>query len=120
MRCLGALLSIALLGATVAHADDAEDFTRNKVLTLTVGFNPGGAYDVYARLFARHFPRFLAPGLSVGAPTVIVRNMPGAGSVIAANYLYNRAPADGSEFGLVAGDAALAPLFGGTSAQFDA
>lgn len=101
-------------GVGEARAIDVRDFYRGKTLTLTVGFSPGGAYDVYARLFARHFPKHLP-----GEPAVVVRNMPGAGSVVAANYIYNRATSDGTELALIAGTAAIEPLLGGTSTQFD-
>ncbi len=112
-----ALLALAL--STPARARTPADFYRGKTLTLDVGFNPGGGYDVYARLFAKHFPRFLHPEGTPGAPSVVVRNMPGAGSVIASNHLASRAAADGTEFGLVASTAALEPLFGVTQTQYD-
>jgi tripartite-type tricarboxylate transporter receptor subunit TctC len=79
-----------------------------------VGFNPGGAYDPYARAVARHLPKHLP-----GSPTIVIKNMQGAGSAIAANHLYNRSPRDGSELGVIAGSIAIQPVFGTKNAQFD-
>ena len=56
---------------------------------------------------------------SPGAPSIVIKNMPGAGSVLAANHLYNVSPKDGSELGVIAGSAALEPVFGGKGAQFE-
>jgi tripartite-type tricarboxylate transporter receptor subunit TctC len=101
--------------ALPAHADVA-DFYKNKQFTVVVGYGPGGGYDVYARLFARHVGRYLP-----GQPNVVVQNMPGAGSLRAVNYLYNIAPKDGS---VVAHFARNMPLQGilanNQNIQFDA
>jgi hypothetical protein len=86
----------------------------SRIVNLVVGFNPGGAYDPYARAVALHLPKHLP-----GAPDIVVKNMQGAGSVRAANYLYNVAPKDGSELGLIAGSAALEPMFGVRPTQFE-
>jgi tripartite-type tricarboxylate transporter receptor subunit TctC len=80
-----------------ARADEVADFYRGKQLHVVVGYGPGGGYDVYARIMARHIGRHLP-----GQPTTIVQNMPGAGSLVAANYLYRIAPKDGSVFGIFA------------------
>jgi tripartite-type tricarboxylate transporter receptor subunit TctC len=106
------LLSILL--AAPAAAQTVEQFYKGRQLSLIVGFNPGGAYDPYARTVARHLPRHLP-----GSPDIVVKNMQGAGSVRAANYLYKVAPRDGSELGLIAGSAALEPMFGVRPTQFD-
>jgi tripartite-type tricarboxylate transporter receptor subunit TctC len=111
------LLSLSLivaLAATSAQAQTVEQFYKGRSVSLIVGFNPGGAYDPYARAVARHLPRHLP-----GSPDIVVKNMQGAGSVRAANYLYNVAPKDGSELGLIAGSAALEPMFGARPTQFD-
>ena len=89
-----------------AHAQTVEQFYKGRTVNLIVGFNPGGAYDPYARTVARHLPNHLP-----GAPNIVVKNMQGAGSVLAANHLYNVSPKDGSELGLIAGSAALEPVF---------
>lgn len=91
-----AVLAAALLAALPALAQSAETFFAHKQITLIVGSDSGGGYDAQARLMARHLGRFIP-----GNPTVLVQNMPGAGSVVAANYIYNRAPKDGTVMGLV-------------------
>src|SRR4051794_14409968 len=94
-----------LLGAaTTSRAEDVEEFYRTHQLSVIVGFNVGGAMDPYARTVARHMSAHLP-----GSPVVVVKNMPGAGSVLAANHLYNRSPRDGSEIGFVAGNVPLEP-----------
>jgi tripartite-type tricarboxylate transporter receptor subunit TctC len=106
---------IAVLAASQAPAQTVEDFYRGKRLTVTVGYGPGGGYDVFARLLARHLGRFIP-----GNPPIIVQNMPGAGSLIAANYLYAIAPKDGTAFGLFARDMPLLGLMGhNPNVQFD-
>ena len=77
---------VIVSGAT-AHA---QDVYKDKTLTFIVGYSPGGTYDQYTRLIARHIGKYLP-----GNPTAIVENMPGAGGIIAANHLYNRAKPDG-------------------------
>jgi tripartite-type tricarboxylate transporter receptor subunit TctC len=102
----GALL-VALLWANVARADTIADFYRGKTVTVYVGFGPGGGYDAYAQLLApfirRHIP---------GEPNVIVKHMPGAGSLALLNYLWSVAPPDGLSFGIPASSAVFAPLIG--------
>jgi tripartite-type tricarboxylate transporter receptor subunit TctC len=108
-------LAILALAGRPAGAQTVEEFYRGKRLTLTVGYGPGGGYDVFARLLARHLGRFLP-----GNPPIVVQNMPGAGSLIAANYLYTIAPKDGTAFGLIARDMPLLGLIGGNpNVQFD-
>ena len=104
----------ALLAVSPATAQTVEQFYAGRQVSIVVGFAPGGAYDPYARLVAQHLPRHLP-----GAPTIVVKNMQGAGSVIAANHLYNVSPRDGSELGVIAGSAALEPVYGKKRAQFD-
>lgn len=112
------LLPSALLivfWAGVARADDVADFYRGHTLNLIAGFNVGGGADAYARLVARYLGQHLP-----GNPTVVVRNMPGAGSMTAANHLFNVSPRDGSEIGLFAGNIAIDPVIGGVPAKYDA
>src|SRR5437667_11544892 len=87
----GLVLVIAVLAAGQAPAETPEDFYRGKRLTLTVGYGPGGGYDVFARLLARHIGRLIP-----GNPQIIVQNTPAAGSLIAANYLYSAAAEGGT------------------------
>src|SRR5262245_38744606 len=109
------LVFVALLTLPArAPAQTVEQFYRGRTVAIVVGFATGGAYDPYARLVARHLPKYLP-----GSPNIVVRNMQGAGSVIAANHLYNVSPKDGSELGVIAGSAAIEPVFGGKSVQFD-
>jgi tripartite-type tricarboxylate transporter receptor subunit TctC len=108
------LLSL-LLPLCAARADEVADFYRSHQVNLIVGFGPGGGYDAYARLLARHIGKYIP-----GHPSVVVQNMPGAGSLRAANYIYSIAPKDGSTFGLFARDIPLVALLGiDPNAQFD-
>ncbi len=85
---------VAALAISGAKAESADGFYRGRTVQIIVGFTPGGGYDLYARALARHIGKHI-PGL----PSVAVQNMPGAGSLKAANYLYNVAPKDGTVFG---------------------
>jgi tripartite-type tricarboxylate transporter receptor subunit TctC len=90
--CAGVLLLAAsLVGPFSIPAHAADDFYRTKPLTLVVGYAVGGGYDVYARLLARHLPKHIP-----GNPTIIVQNMPGAGSLTALRHQDAIAPKDGS------------------------
>lgn len=89
-----ALGVLTALLAMNARATDVTGLYRAKTVTVIVGFSPGGGYDLYARILARHIGKHL-PGM----PAVTVQNMPGAGSLKAANFLYNVAPKDGTVFG---------------------
>jgi tripartite-type tricarboxylate transporter receptor subunit TctC len=110
-----ALLGSLVSALAVARADEVADFYRGRQVDLVAGFGPGGGYDSYARLLARHIGKYIP-----GKPNVVVENMPGAGSLRAANYIYSVAPKDGSTFGLFARDMALVALLGGDpNVQFD-
>ena len=111
--CLALLAT--LLSVATAQAQGAADFYRGKTINLIAGFNPGGGADTYARLVARHLGKHVP-----GSPAVVVRNMQGAGSVIAANYVFNVSPKDGTELGLFAGNIVIDPLIGGTQYKYDA
>jgi tripartite-type tricarboxylate transporter receptor subunit TctC len=106
-----------LAGAPVAHAQDpVQAFYQGRQVNLVVGYGPGGGYDLTARLVARHIGRFIP-----GHPTVAVQNMAGAGSLRAANWLYEAAPKDGGTIGLVGSDIPMIGLLGtNPGAQFDA
>jgi tripartite-type tricarboxylate transporter receptor subunit TctC len=106
---------MAVLLAQPAAAQTAEEFYKGKALTLVVGNGPGGGFDVFGRLLARYIGRYVP-----GNPSVVVQNMPGAGSLVAANYLYNVAPKDGTSFGLIARNMPLLGLLGNNSnVRFD-
>ena len=109
-----ALLMLALtVPATVAAEED--DFYRGKTITIIVPIGPGGAYDAYARMLSRHLGRQLP-----GNPTIIARNMPGAGGMIASNYLYNVAPQDGTTLAIIISSFANEQLFDNPQIKYDA
>lgn len=85
-----------------------------KTVRIVVGFPPGGGADVYARLIARHLGRFIP-----GHPIVVVNNMPGAGSIVAGNYLFNSGARDGTEIGMLNGAVILEQLFRSPGVRFD-
>jgi tripartite-type tricarboxylate transporter receptor subunit TctC len=97
----------------VPHAS-ADEFYKGKTITFVVGFSPGGGFDTYTRLIARHFAKHIP-----GNPTVVVENRTGAGSLIAANYLYNQAPRDGTVIGNWIGPLVLQQVLGNKAAKFD-
>jgi tripartite-type tricarboxylate transporter receptor subunit TctC len=106
------ILATAL--ATVTSAD--ENFYSGKTIQILVGFTAGGGFDLYARTLARYMGRHIP-----GNPTLVVQNMPGAGSLRAANYLYNAAPTDGTAIAEFAPGVVVAPLLGtGEGTYFDA
>ncbi len=100
--------------SAAASADAVSDFFAGKTVSLIVGFPPGGGYDTYIRLLARHYGKFLA-----GRPSMVPTNMPGAGSLVSANYLYSKAPADGTVLAMFAASAAMEPWLGNKAALFD-
>jgi tripartite-type tricarboxylate transporter receptor subunit TctC len=105
---LGIVAGAAAQGGTAAYAaDPVADFYSGRTVQLVIGYAPGGGYDIYARSLARHMARHIP-----GNPSIVVQNMPGAGSIKAANYLYNIAPKDGSAFGGFSRGAFLDPLLG--------
>jgi tripartite-type tricarboxylate transporter receptor subunit TctC len=107
---LAAVLMFAFAGA--AHAAGVETFYKGRTVFVLVGYPPGGGYDLYARVLAKHMGKYIP-----GRPVLVVQNMPGAGSLKAANYLYAVAPKDGSMIGTFSRSAPIAPLFG--QAPFD-
>ena len=100
------LVGLILLPLT-ARAETVEEFYRGRQIGLYIGFDAGGGYDLTARALAAHMGRHLP-----GNPTIVPRNMPGAGSLKLATYLYGVAPHDGSEFGIFARTVPLEPLLG--------
>jgi len=102
--------AMSLIGP--ALADPIADFYRGKTVTVFAGTTAGGTYDLYARTIARH----LGPHLP-GSPTVIVQNMPGAASLVAAGHVYNVAPQDGTALAGLASTLPLQPLIDPAAAQ---
>jgi tripartite-type tricarboxylate transporter receptor subunit TctC len=110
------LLAALLLACSVAPPVRAQeaDFTR-KTITIYIGNTAGGTYDLMGRLVARHLGHFLA-----GNPTVVPENMPGAGTLRAANYVFNIAPKDGTALGIVTDTIAVEQALRNPAVQFDA
>lgn len=104
---LATLATTTLLLSNVLCASAADDNFKGRNISVIVGFSAGGAYDLYARVLGRHMGRNLP-----GGPTLVVQNMPGAGGIKAASYLYEIAPKDGTSFGTFARGVTIAPLFG--------
>src|ERR671912_690134 len=102
-------ITLAFMSLFIAFESNAsgQDFYSNKTLRIVVGFSPGGGMDIYARAIGRHLGKNIP-----GKPTVIVENMPGAGSLIAANYLYNQAKPDGLTIGSWIGGLILHQIVG--------
>lgn len=118
LRFLPRVAALALAVAAVsftgtAKADAVSDFYRGKSVTIDIGFGAGGGYDTYARVLARHYGRFIP-----GNPNVVPRNMPGAGALIVANHIFNAAPKNGTEIGLVGASTIMEPLLGNDKARF--
>jgi tripartite-type tricarboxylate transporter receptor subunit TctC len=103
-----------LLGPSLAARADDVSF-KGQTVHLTIGFAPGGTYDYFGRLVARHIGRHLP-----GSPTVIAEQMPGAGSFTAANFLYARAPRDGTALGIVSQTMAIEEALGTPGVQYKA
>jgi tripartite-type tricarboxylate transporter receptor subunit TctC len=99
------LSATVLIGALLGNHAGAQDFYQGKTITIVVGTDAGGGFDVYARVIARHLHKHLP-----GQPNVIVQNMPGAGSMKAAEYLYGIAPKDGTIIATLFPGALVEPL----------
>jgi tripartite-type tricarboxylate transporter receptor subunit TctC len=105
MRLIGLALGLvaALLGpAASGHADPIADFYTGRTMRMLIGYGPGGGYDLYGRVVAQFLARHLP-----GHPTIVVQNMPGAGSLLAARYMHDVAPKDGTVLGSLAQTLAL-------------
>jgi tripartite-type tricarboxylate transporter receptor subunit TctC len=109
-----ALAVVALLASARATGADTS-FVAGKTIRIVVGASAGGGFDLYSRAIARHLGRHLP-----GRPTVIVENMPGAGSLIAANHLYKIAKPDGLTFGIFSATLVLGQVLGHAGTEFDA
>ena len=113
-RAVVAIAMLALTALGAAAADPVADFYRGRTVTMVIGYSVAGGYDTYARVVARHLGRHIP-----GNPTVLPQNMEGAGSLRAANYLYNAAAKDGSVIGMFSRGMAMEPLIGTSHTQFD-
>lgn len=110
LTAIGALFSFTAAG----HAA-TPDFYQGKMIRIVVGFSPGGAFDAYSRSLSRHMRKHLP-----GNPNITVENMPGAGSLIAANYLYKAASPDGLTIGNFIGSVLMGQVLGQKGIEFDA
>jgi tripartite-type tricarboxylate transporter receptor subunit TctC len=111
---LAAALGAAFL-PSLALAQSPAEFFKGRSVNINIGYGSGGGYDTYGRVLARHLGDHIP-----GNPTVVPKNMPGAGALKAANFIYNAAAKDGTEIGLVASSTLMEPLLGNDQAQFDA
>ena len=112
---LGHFLLAGAVATIIPALAEAQPFFQGKQITIVVGFSTGGTYDATARLIARHLGKHLP-----GNPSVIVRNMPGSGSLVATLNLYNAAPKDGTTLATVSGGTVIEPLLGNPQAKYDA
>jgi tripartite-type tricarboxylate transporter receptor subunit TctC len=115
--CNAALTAVIAVGVTMAtpltaQSAGVEEFYKGRTVALVIGYSAGSGYDIYARLLGRYIGRHIP-----GNPSVIAQNMPGAGSLKAANYIYGVAPKDGSIIATIGRSAPIEPLLG--DAQFD-
>jgi tripartite-type tricarboxylate transporter receptor subunit TctC len=109
-----AFTSVAF-AAPFASAQSPADFYKGRNVDLYIGYSVGGAYDLYARVIARHLGKHIP-----GNPTIVPKNMEGAGSLRLANWLYNVGPKDGTAVATIGRGTAFDPLLGSKGAQFQA
>ncbi len=106
--------SALLASVTAAQAQSVEDFYKGKKVDIVIGFTVGGGYDAYARLVARHMGEHIP-----GKPTMVPRNMTGAGSRIAAAFIHGVAPKDGTAMGIADQSIPLEQALGDAGVKFD-
>lgn len=111
--CLGLFICYFLCSIVSAQAQ-SESFYKGKTVTIVVGYNPGDAHDLWARAYSRHMGKYIP-----GNPNIIVRNMPGGGTMIAANYVYGVAEPDGTTLGSMFPSLYFAQLTGRKEVKFD-
>src|SRR5262245_47959621 len=104
---------ITLLAPAICQAQSVEEFYRGKTITVIIGFAPGASNDFYIRAVARNMGRHIP-----GNPTLVPRNMPGGGSLVAANHIFNVAPKDGTTLGLIAPTVPLEERLGASNVRF--
>jgi tripartite-type tricarboxylate transporter receptor subunit TctC len=109
-----AMVAAAGAAAQPATSNAVADFYRGKTLTVMVGHEAGTGYDFFGRTLSRHISRHLA-----GSPNAVTQNMPGAGGLRAANWLYNAAAKDGTVVSVLAPETALKPIFGDKAANYE-
>jgi len=110
---LPAALAVMQVLCPAAQAQSVEEFYTGKTITLSIGFTPGGGYDLYGRLVARHLGKHIP-----GKPSIVAQNMPGAGSMRSAQHLYSIAPKDGTALATFGRQMGITPLLN-PAAQYD-
>src|SRR5262245_9661800 len=113
-RLIAVGIAVGLLVSVVPAAMQGP-FYKGNTVRIIFGFTAGGGFDTYSRAIARHMSRHIP-----GGPTIIVENMPGAGSLISANYLYKIAKPDGLSIGHFIGGLFLGQVLGQKGVEFDA
>ena len=113
VRALVLAAAALTAGQAAAQSDSVADFYKSRTLTLVSGFTPNGENDIQLRLLSRFIGRFIP-----GQPQTLVSNMPGAGTLLAANNLV-KAPADGTVISMFTAQAATEPFLGNKAALFD-
>src|SRR5204862_4371657 len=112
--CSTVCFAASIVVTTPAVAQAPVDF-KNETITIQIGYGPGGGYDTYGRALARHYGRFIP-----GTPNVVPKNLPGAGSLRAANRIYNLSARDPVELGIFSASTAMESLLCDEQAKFDA
>jgi tripartite-type tricarboxylate transporter receptor subunit TctC len=117
IRAFTTCLATAVLAAAgaPAHADAVSDFYKGKQITLVVSTGAGGTYDTVARQMSRYMPKHIP-----GEPTIVVKQMPGAGHVLATNFMYNQAPKDGTHIATIGNSIPLHQVLDGKGARYEA
>ena len=111
----GALAAVLFaLTVSAGQAQSPAGFYKGKTVEVYIGYSVGGAYDLYARMLSRHMGKHIP-----GNPTVVPKNMEGAGSLRLANWLYNVGPKDGTAIGIIGRGTAFDPILSNQKAQFD-
>ncbi len=115
-RLRAAVMALCMIVAAIgqARADEVADFYKDKLITILVGYTPGGSASFYSQALAKHMGKFLP-----GHPKFVVQHMPGAGGLLMADHLYNAAARDGTVFGITVRTAGIAPLLGNANIKYD-
>jgi tripartite-type tricarboxylate transporter receptor subunit TctC len=106
---------LALASPMAAHADAIEDFYRGKTITMIISTGEGDGQDKTARIIGRHWTNHIP-----GNPTIVPKNMPGAGNLRATNFLYGQAPKDGTTLAAIIPSFVLQQMLGGSGVMYDA
>src|SRR2546421_10480868 len=113
ISALGITAAMLLLPTAPAGAQSPAEFYKGKIVELYIAYSVGGGYDLYARLLARHLGKHIP-----GNPTVVPKNMEGAGGLRLANWVYPAAPRDGTAIGATSRSVAFQPMLGNKAATY--